>query len=703
MGDRFLDQTVISGHEERLADLDLLLDLGLKAVRYPVLWERTVDHQTNRLDWRFADERLGRLRELGINPIVGLVHHGSGPPHTSLLDDEFPTGLASYASEVANRYPWADAYTPVNEPMTTARFSCLYGHWYPHRRDPQAWARALLNQTRATIMAMKAIREVNPKARLVQTDDLGKVSSHDVLRNQRDFENERRWLGWDLLCGRVDHSHPLRGHLVACGISVEELDWVCRNPCSPNVIGVNYYPSSERFLDPRLGYYPAERQGNHRPRYVDTLTARACKEGIYGPERLLREAWERYHIPVAITECHNSGHREEQVRWLMEVWDGAVAASAAGAEVEAVTIWALLGSFDWDRLVTETRGYYEPGPYDLRSPRPRPTALAAATRSLSHGLRPDLPGLDRGGWWRREDRFDVPPLSVGSDEDRLRAYGRHGANGRNLRQSTSHQTPFRRTLVILHADSPVGRALVRACEARALDCLPVHSEQLTSFACRPDEIPDSAWAVVDAATVYGPEGRAVRPQLVRDGAISCASRNIPFVVFSSSRVFDSRSGRTRVESDPADGTSLEGAALREVERTALLHCPRTLVLRTGDLFGTGAADDPIVGAVVNEYAWPAPVSGLQLCSPTFVVDLANTSLDLAIDGESGIWHLVNGNGSRATAFPEEPERTTDMYDALPARSRSVLGSERGRIMPELQDAIQRASDELRSHRPAKLA
>ena len=65
---RFLDQTVISGNEERLADLDLLLDPGLKAVRFPVLLERTLNHETNRLDWRFADERLGCLQELGIDP-----------------------------------------------------------------------------------------------------------------------------------------------------------------------------------------------------------------------------------------------------------------------------------------------------------------------------------------------------------------------------------------------------------------------------------------------------------------------------------------------------------------------------------------------------------------------------------------------------------------------------------------------------------
>ena len=45
---------------------------------------------------------------------------------------------------VAERYPWVEHYTPVNEPLTTARFSGLYGHWYPHARDDGAFLRALL-------------------------------------------------------------------------------------------------------------------------------------------------------------------------------------------------------------------------------------------------------------------------------------------------------------------------------------------------------------------------------------------------------------------------------------------------------------------------------------------------------------------------------------------------------------------------------
>ena len=88
-----------------------------------------------------------------------------------------PTGWPPSPAAVARRYPWVEDYTPVNEPLTTARFSGLYGHWYPHGRDDRTFARALLNQCRAVVLAMRAIRAVNPAARLVQTEDLGRTYS----------------------------------------------------------------------------------------------------------------------------------------------------------------------------------------------------------------------------------------------------------------------------------------------------------------------------------------------------------------------------------------------------------------------------------------------------------------------------------------------------------------------------------------------
>ena len=190
-----------------------------------MLWETTAPDGLDRADWRFADERLGELRGLGIRPIVGLVHHGSGPQHTHLLDPAFATGLAEFAGAVAARFPWVDDWTPVNEPLTTARFSALYGLWYPHARDDRSFVVALLNQCRATVLAMEAIRRVNPRARLVQTDDLSRTYGTPQLAAAVDFYNERRWLAWDLLCGRVVPGEPMWTYLIAHGADPAALHW----------------------------------------------------------------------------------------------------------------------------------------------------------------------------------------------------------------------------------------------------------------------------------------------------------------------------------------------------------------------------------------------------------------------------------------------------------------------------------------------
>ena len=88
VGNTYFDQIKRTGHQERLEDLDLIATLGIKTLRYPVLWERV--ERFGELDWTWSDGRLGRLRDLAIDPIVGLLHHGSGPSHTSLVDPEFP-------------------------------------------------------------------------------------------------------------------------------------------------------------------------------------------------------------------------------------------------------------------------------------------------------------------------------------------------------------------------------------------------------------------------------------------------------------------------------------------------------------------------------------------------------------------------------------------------------------------------------------
>src|SRR3712207_1510778 len=86
VGAQYFDQMERNGHAHRLEDLSLVAALGVRSLRYPVLWERVAPGEDGRGDWAWAEQRLQRLRAVGINPIVGLTHHGSGPRHTSLVD-----------------------------------------------------------------------------------------------------------------------------------------------------------------------------------------------------------------------------------------------------------------------------------------------------------------------------------------------------------------------------------------------------------------------------------------------------------------------------------------------------------------------------------------------------------------------------------------------------------------------------------------
>ena len=398
VGDCYQDQLDRTGHSERIHDLDQIAALGFRTLRYPILWERTAPDGLASADWRWATERLERLQQLGIKPIVGLVHHGSGPRDTDLLDPQWGTRLGAYAGEVARRFPWVNAYTPVNEPLTTARFSGLYGHWHPHHRSNLSFARALLNQVRGIALAMRAIREVNSKAELVQTEDLGQVRSTPGLAYQADFENERRWLTFDLLSGRVDRRHPMHDFLTWCGIGEEELSWFVEHPTPPQVTGINYYVLSDRFLAHPDSPECDGTEGNERERYRDVDASRHC--GIIGIAPLLEQAWKRYQRPLVVSEAHIAGPGDDQYRWLVSMWDGVCAARRSGADVRALTVWSLLGAWDWNSLCTTHGTYYEAGVFDARGRELQLTDLAHALPALMRGERPVHSALDQHGWWQ---------------------------------------------------------------------------------------------------------------------------------------------------------------------------------------------------------------------------------------------------------------------------------------------------------------
>lgn len=97
------------------------------------------------------------------------------------------------------------------------------------------------------------------------------------------------------------------------------------------------------------------------------------------------QVWKRYGLPIAVTEAHLGDCVDEQKRWLGEVWKEAQEAKRAGADVRAVTVWALLGLYDWHCLLTRQENRYEPGAFTVDSGRPEPTGLADMIYHVANG------------------------------------------------------------------------------------------------------------------------------------------------------------------------------------------------------------------------------------------------------------------------------------------------------------------------------
>lgn len=688
VGDAYRDQALASGHDARSDDLALFAAAGIRALRFPILWERTRSSS----DLEVVDAQLAQLRSLDVRPIAGLIHHGSGPARTDLLAADFAPGLAAHAATVAARYPWVRDWTPVNEPLTTARFSGLYGHWFPHRRDERSCWLALLNQIDGVRLSMRAIRAVNPAARLVQTDDLGEAQGTAPMAAQVEFENHRRWLSWDLLAGLVVPGHALWERISGHGLG-DRLRAIADDPCPADVVGINHYLCSNRFLTHEFDRHPTILPASDGEPCINLDAVRTLASAADAGQ-LLREAAARYGTAVAITECHNGSTRDEQLRWFVQTWEAARTAAAAGVPVEAVTAWSLLGAFDWNSLLTRDDRHYECGVFDLRSTPPRPTALAKLLPALAAGTAagPVFDIARSPGWWQSRGRF----------------YPDHGLDAPDA------PAPVGAPILITGATGTLAQALAAACRTRGLPYVVTAREELALT--EPKTIAAALerhrpWAVINCAGMVDIEAaersRALCHRVNALGAeavaVACAARGVKLVQISSDQVFDGGKGEAYVESDGVAAVNAYGRAKAEAERRVLRVDRAALVVRTSAFFSPFDRHNFAVH-VVDSLAGGGGFAAArdELVSPTYVPDLVQAVLDLLIDGERGVWHLANGGGMSWAEFARALATASDLD---PSGVRAVSGklwqgraprpgdvrltSERGIILPTLASAIGR--------------
>lgn len=656
------DQLKMNGHEERISDFDLFADIGIKKLRYPLLWEKYTEQKES--FFKIHDERLERLRKLNIVPIAGLLHHGSGPMHTDMSQDDFPEKLADYAQMIATHYQWIEYYTPVNEPLTTARFSGLYGVWYPHTTDDLYFSKIYLNELKGIILAMQKIREVNPNAKLIQTEDIAKIHSTNKLRYQANLENERSLLTYDILTGRFNESHLFWNYFLQVGIDQKDLEFFTYNICEPHICGFNYYVTSERFLDHRIDEYPNVCiGGNDYDDYADIEAVRVSDSSMYGVKALLRDAYNRYKLPIALTEIHLACTREEQLRWFDEAYNATLDLKSEGIDIRAITAWSLLGSFDWNTLLQYKGEYYESGVYDIRSGSPRATALAELIKSYSKGkAKPYNTLLEIPGWWKRNVR--VKYHSPDNLNDLILAEYK---NYNDVRP------------VMIFGNGTMAAAFEMLCQLRGIPVymatLP-YQDMLTEDQINSLLIKYKPWAVVNTVGFLQVDEAELSPlSCYRENTLFprllarlSLLHNVQMLTFSTDQVFNGKKKEPYYEFDETDPLNVFGMSKRLAEESIMLLNPEVLIVRSSLLMNPFNKSDFLYEILFNtDRKKENFVFSDIVISPSYLPDIINTSLDLLFDKEKGIWHL---SGPDAISYYDFAKMAVDI-SGLDKKIRSI--------------------------------
>lgn len=320
-----LDLVCASGHLRSVdEDFANLARLGLRTVRESVGWRLSeLPGQRGRFDF----SRALRFTELanghGLQVLWSLMHYGT-PPDVSLLSDDFCERFADFAAAAARALrplmPDAPIYTPINEIGFLAWAASETALFHPYGAQRSGASGTTLHSgfdikcrlVRASLLAMDAIREEDPRARFLQIEPLVHVVAPRESPELAELANEVRgyqWQVWDLLEGRL---------LPELGGRPDQLD----------LIGVNHYHSGqwEVGTEDRLLWHTRD------PRRMPFSA-------------LLREAWTRYHRPLVVAETSHIGVGRAQ--WLDDIATQVQIARDTGVPVDGLCLYPIVDRPDW--------------------------------------------------------------------------------------------------------------------------------------------------------------------------------------------------------------------------------------------------------------------------------------------------------------------------------------------------------------------
>ncbi len=297
-------------------DYAMLRPLGIAVAREGIPWPM-VD-SGGRYDFSPIDAYIAAQRRFDIMPIWDLCHYGY-PDDCSPWDEDFGARFAAYARAaveylVENCHREPLFFTPMNE---ITFFGYMAGEWgwaAPFGKDRETRRRLTLAMARADIEAVKAIRELLPKARMVHIDPLINVvppsDRPDLAEEARRETEEDAFFAFDVIAG-LKHPEANGG------------------PDILDIVGFNNYSFGQMEYRPD-GPHAALEPGDPRIRPL-------CD--------MIEAGWKRYRRPVIVAETSGlHGGRDE---WLHDVVNECLAAVNRGVDLNGVCLFPAVDMPNW--------------------------------------------------------------------------------------------------------------------------------------------------------------------------------------------------------------------------------------------------------------------------------------------------------------------------------------------------------------------
>jgi len=227
-------------------------------------------------------------------------------------------------------------------------------------------------------------------------------------------------------------------------------------------------------------------------------------------------------------------------------------------------------------------------------------------------------------------------------------------------------------ILITGAKGLVGRALVEHCSASgdevfgydhtALDIADAHAVESVIAAHRPDAVINcAAWTDVDGCETNPEKAEHVNALGPENLARASQNSNALLITISTDYVFDGEKPGFYTQRDQPRPISVYGRFKLEGERRAQQAHARTIVVRTGYIFGPGGKN-----FLSNVVTWAQRGQKLKAIrdywgTPTYGCDLAIRLRELAELDLPGIYHVVSsGEGASFETFSVEALRLADL-------------------------------------------